>query len=209
MYILALLFSVLCFQTISANNLANKLSTKELPKEPQKELPKELPKESPTKESRKEPQKRQEIIMIEHWKKDKKKGSQPFIIETEHETATGILSWDFENNIWQFIYENITWEIKDNKLTKTTKDETKTYPCVGFSAFLQNPIEKWPDILEKKHEVCNQDICFLFANYNTRPMIWKYKINPFELLSVAMEDGQERYYQIDFEVTQISESQKK
>lgn len=143
-----------------------------------------------------------EMKMIQYWQKEKRKGGQAFIIETEHEAASGLLSWDLNNNTWKFDYEHISWEIKDNRLFKYEKGEVSSYPCVGFSEFLQHSVEKWNEILEIKHEVCNQNTCYLFVNYQKRPMIWKYHINPFSLSSVAIEDSSGRYYQIDFEVIQ-------
>lgn len=149
-------------------------------------------------------QNKKEIMMLQHWQKDSKKGEQPFIIESEHEQTSGILSWDLEANIWEFQYTHTKWIIKDHKLTKIEKEKSTTYPCVGFSSLLQHKMDEWQNLLEKKHEVCNDNVCFLFASYNKKPMIWKYSINPFSLLSVALEDSSNRYYQLDFEVDAIA-----
>jgi len=146
---------------------------------------------------------KKEIMLIKHWQAGSKKGSQPFVIESEHEQTSGVLSWDLTTNTWQFEYPHVKYEIKDNKLIKKDGDQLTTYPCIGFSAFLQHPIETWQTILEKKHEVCNENVCFLFVTYNKKPMIWKYRTNPFALLSIALEDSSGRYYQMDFEVDVI------
>lgn len=148
-----------------------------------------------------------ELMLVKNWRTQKKKGSQAFVIESEHEQTTGILSWDLDENAWQFEYPHVTWTIKDNKLFKKEGESATSYPCVGFSAFLQNKIEKWEEILDKKYEVCNDNVCFLFVHYNKQPMIWKYRINPFGLLSIALEDSANRYYQIDFEVEEVKNAQ--
>ncbi len=158
----------------------------------------------PKQETSKELPQKKELLLVKYWREQKNKGFQPFVIESEHEQTTGIFSWDLDENTWKFEYPNSTWEIKDKKLTKKENDQVKTYPCVGFSSFLQHKIETWPDILKKKCEVCNENTCFLLVTYEKRPMIWKYRINPFAILSIAIEDSSGRYYEIDFEVDEVN-----
>ena len=144
--------------------------------------------------------------MIADWKKNKSISSQVFTLDSENEEVTGILHWNLNKNYWKFEYPNSTWEIKDSKLIKTSNNEIKTYSCVGLASFLKHPIDEWEDILEKQYEVRNNNIGLLFVLFNKKPMIWKYKIEPFALLSVALEDTANRYYQINFEINEDNES---
>lgn len=151
-----------------------------------------------------QPQKK-ELLLVKRWLASKKTGNQAFIIDSDSQETTGVLHWDLTNensNYWRFEYSEVSWEIKDSKLIKLEGKEKKTYSCIGFSAFLKHPIAMWSELLEIQNEVERDNTGYLLAHYNKKPMIWKYQVEPFMLLGIAIEDSSNRYYQIDFQINE-------
>lgn len=142
--------------------------------------------------------KTKEIKLIKEWKKNKQ-GSQNFIIEENNEETRGIFSWNLEDNSWKFEYEKAIVEIKNEKLTRSTRNTKKEYPCVGIWSILKYNINQWESILINNYEMCDENNhCILITKHDNKSIVWEYHIDPFYLISIAFSSD-EKSYLMNFE----------
>jgi hypothetical protein len=149
------------------------------------------------------------IKLVNYWKKSLK-NNQNFILYSNEDEITGNFKWDLEKKTWIFEYDNAIWEIKNEKMFKTDKKDgsVKEYKCSGIGLFLSHSLEEWDQIFENVQEVCTDDQCILYAKYKTIRTIWKYKKEPFELLSIAFAENN-RYSEIIFQVKEENMKEEK